>query len=365
MTPAPILILSPAIDPHAAAVYWALQRNGAQADWWPSMRPAGKAAPSIWIDERGIHMERPNSGSWRSVWHRRPQRPDPSPCQDVDRSFLEREWRLYQKNLFDLSATAARALWINSPLAASRAESKLLQLQEAHDVSLQVPTTVVTNDADDVRRLIKACGRVVFKSFYPHTWRNTAKRELTAVGVTMLDDASVLPDDAVAMCPGIFQRYVDKAFDVRVTVIGDHYFAVKLSKAAGGAFLDWRMHSLEETLQVESFELPAALKQKLEPLMRRLDLVFGCIDLVVDHEGNAFFLEVNQAGQFLFVEQRLTGLPMLQAMTAMLMTGRCDYRLEDSLPVRFNDYLNSDEFKRNEVLIKEQTPTESLYTEEA
>ncbi|GGA13111.1 hypothetical protein GCM10011408_38370 [Dyella caseinilytica] len=365
MTSSPILILAPSTDPHAAAVHWALQRNRVDADWWPSMRPEGKAAPSIWIDERGIQMERPPSGNWRSAWHRRPQRPDPSPCQDADRTFLEREWRLYQKNLFDLSPTVTQALWVNAPLAAWQAESKLLQLQEAHNVSLRVPETVVTNHADDVRRFIKKCGRVVFKSFYPHTWHNTAKRELVAVGVVMLDDASVLPDDAVAMSPGIFQRYVDKAFDVRVTVIGDHYFAVKLGKAAGGAFLDWRAYSLEETLQVEPFDLPHELKQKLKALMQRLDLTFGCIDLVVDHDGNAFFLEVNQAGQFLFVEQRLTDLPLLQAMTAMLIAGRRDYRIEDSLPVRFKDYLSSDDFKRNEILIKEQVQTESLYSVEA
>src|SRR3546814_19765329 len=62
--------------------------------------------------------------------------------------------------------------------------------------------------------------------------------------------------------------------------------------------------------------------------MRELGIVFGCFDLAIDGKGEAHFLEVNQAGQFLFVEEMAPQLPLLQAMFAMLAQGRTDYRLE-------------------------------------
>jgi hypothetical protein len=56
-----------------------------------------------------------------------------------------------------------------------------------------------------------------------------------------------------------------------------------------------------------------------------LNLCYGAIDLVEDLDGNFWFLEVNQVGQFLFVEQLLPQLTLLQSLCAMLVEGRSDY----------------------------------------
>jgi hypothetical protein len=59
-------------------------------------------------------------------------------------------------------------------------------------------------------------------------------------------------------------------------------------------------------------------------LMRKLDIVFGCFDFIVRPDGQYVFLEVNQAGQFLFVEN-YAGLPLLDAFTEFLRQASPDF----------------------------------------
>jgi glutathione synthase/RimK-type ligase-like ATP-grasp enzyme len=49
-------------------------------------------------------------------------------------------------------------------------------------------------------------------------------------------------------------------------------------------------------------ELPAGVADRLLALMRRLDLWYGAIDLRRGPDGDYVFLEINPAGQWLFVE---------------------------------------------------------------
>ena len=51
--------------------------------------------------------------------------------------------------------------------------------------------------------------------------------------------------------------------------------------------------------------------------MARLGLIYGAIDLRQTPAGDYVFLEVNPAGQWLFVEQR-TGQPISEAISASL-----------------------------------------------
>ncbi|MGH8337368.1 MAG: hypothetical protein ACRETL_11240, partial [Gammaproteobacteria bacterium] len=56
---------------------------------------------------------------------------------------------------------------------------------------------------------------------------------------------------------------------------------------------------------------------RLRELMRRLDLKFGAVDFRVTPDGEHVFLEVNPAGEYLFVSNRID-LPIPQAIAAAL-----------------------------------------------
>ena len=93
-------------------------------------------------------------------------------------------------------------------------------------------------------------------------------------------------------------------------------------------------------------------------------LARGCIDLVIDKDGGFHFLEVNQAGQFLFVEEMLPAWPILQAMTAMLVSGRTDYVLDSIEPVSMKAFWRSDRFLQLRDNVSETPPERMLYTVE-
>jgi glutathione synthase/RimK-type ligase-like ATP-grasp enzyme len=64
---------------------------------------------------------------------------------------------------------------------------------------------------------------------------------------------------------------------------------------------------------VRAVELPAAVREGLLALLRVLGLQYGAVDMRRSDDGRYVFLEVNPAGQWLFVE-RLTGLPISEAL---------------------------------------------------
>jgi len=328
----PTLILSPAFDSHAAAVTWGLGQCGLQALWSKSASLADPAIGLVSIhSEDGVMLHSLGGlekGRFASVWARRPHRREEFPsAYPGDQAFIAQQWAQFQNNFLALHDFFLDALWVNSPGAAVRAENKLVQLQEASVCGLKVPPTLVSNDPDRIRQFIASHRKTIHKPLYGHGWRDPENGRVFDTPAVLIEDVNSLDDAAMALCPGIFQAYIDKTCDIRIAVIGAHIFAIRLDDGHGHAFVDWRTETRSQSLNAQLFQLPSALKSKLMALMGRLDLAFGAIDLVVDRAGDAHFLEINQSGQFLFMETWVKELPLLQAMCSMLAEGRANYSL--------------------------------------
>ncbi|MGE7136766.1 ATP-grasp domain-containing protein [Luteibacter sp. NPDC031894] len=356
------LILAPADDPHACALAWAIRRQGVEPVWTPSLR-AGQSHYTFRIGaEHEAFQDALLSGDRVSaVWNRRVHDPVPD-CAEEDRQFATWEWKLFQRNVFAVDGAYGDALWINGFAAAQRAEHKLVQLSACRRLGIPFPDTVVTTDACEVAALIRRWGQVVFKSFLVHQWEERDSGRLHAVGVVLLNGDSELPADAIAVCPGIYQQYIEKRCDVRVTVMGNRLFALRLGRGVDGAFVDWRGHSRDPEFRAEAMALPVAVEAKLRELMRELGLVFGCIDLVVDKDGQFHFLEVNQAGQFLFMEDMIPDLPVLQTMTALLVEGTVDASVDVLKPVTMKDFWSSDAYAALRERVARHRPERPLFT---
>jgi glutathione synthase/RimK-type ligase-like ATP-grasp enzyme len=357
-----VLLLGSPHDPHVAAVAWALGVNGVGSLSAPSIPFGEDFRLSISMGDGGehLHMSGLSVENLRSVWVRRPRQPSPAFGMPADRKYLDDEWGRVQKNLFALTDSFTRALWINAPEAAIRGENKLLQLHVAREAGLSVPETLVSNDAAQARRFIARHGTVVFKTFGMHMWRNRSEDTYHSAGVTLLDANSDIPDDALALCPGIFQPFVRKRCDVRATVVGDRIFAIKLSKGLDDAYVDWRINTREDDFHAEPFDLPEGVERRLRVMMRELGLVFGCVDMVADEDGNLVFLEVNQSGQFLFVERLCPEVRVLQGLVAMLARGRVDYTFNDSMPVTLEAFLATDDSKLSFEAMEQAMPVLSV-----
>jgi glutathione synthase/RimK-type ligase-like ATP-grasp enzyme len=336
-------------DIHASAVRWGLRQGGLDARWVLSPAEEGLAPASLHTDGRS---------EWRAsgwldatevscVWFRRAHNPEAFPRASAgDAAFLRTEWARFLRNAQALTDELSDRLWVNRPSSALAAENKLVQLQAARRAGLRFPPTLVSHDPAAIRRFAESHGRVVYKPFMPHTWKDAASGRMFSTFARVLEPGMLDDDASLSICPGIYQAYVDKECDLRVVAIGSRLFAVRLRSSAGEAFVDWRAHTYAPELRAEVVALPAAHADGLRALLAGLGLAFGCIDVAIERGGEPYFLEVNQAGQFLFLEDMVAGagaaLPLLRAMCALLAEGRIDYSLDAAADVTYAGYLASD-----------------------
>ncbi|MGO7733236.1 alpha-L-glutamate ligase [Rhizobium leguminosarum] len=238
---------------------------------------------------------------WRRV---RPYTIDPA-IRDVEmRAFAESETAQAIGGMFD----GLKCRWVNPRAADDAAHRKPYQWTVAQKIGLSLPRTLVTSNPGAAREFIRAMApnRVVFKPFLAtlQSWRETRIIETT--------DVERL--DLVRLAPVIFQEYIAGA-DLRVTLIGDRIFAAEIDARTTSYPFDMRM-VIEEAI-LRPIDLPDRLAEALLKLQRTLNLDYGAVDLRRTDDGEYFFLEVNPAGQWLFVEER-TGLPIAQAMANYL-----------------------------------------------
>jgi glutathione synthase/RimK-type ligase-like ATP-grasp enzyme len=313
-----VVILTHAADIHALAVREALAAKGAPASLWMAAD-----FPAVSRETLAIIGGQLSFGGfpYDTVWYRRPASSGGDAC------------RTFREGLF--SVLRRDGFWVNDPAARDRAESKPLQHAIAEEAGLQTPQTLYTNDAAEVRRFIRDCGgRIVYKSLYAAAWSDGAKRWQPATSLITADDVS--DGDTFAAAPAIYQELVPKAYELRVTVIGKRVFAARLdSQSTERGRLDWRRAG--DAIAAEAATLPPEAEAGCIALLSRLGLVFGCIDLVVTPDGRHVFLEVNQMGQWLFVE-RWTGMPLLDAFCELLLQGDAAFDWSPSrVTVRYAD----------------------------
>jgi hypothetical protein len=173
----------------------------------------------------------------------------------------------------------------------------------------------------------------------PHTFSTTTSCTQTsefAPYTALVTEDTLVEAGILRQTPGIYQKLVPKAHELRVTVMGQRAFAAKvLSQQTEKGKLDWRQ-SYDE-LQFEPTDLPTGVAEQCENLLEELGLVFGCFDLVVTPAGEHVLLEINEMGQFLFVE-RYCGLPLLDAFAEFLLQGCIDFEWSaDAVAVRYGD----------------------------
>ena len=83
--------------------------------------------------------------------------------------------------------------------------------------------------------------------------------------------------------------------------------------------VDWRIAPPGE-MSISPIELPLDVKHKYHSMLKHLGLVFGCFDFIFTPNEEYVFLEVNQMGQFLWIEQVNPEFPLLQVFTDFLLS---------------------------------------------
>lgn len=226
---------------------------------------------------------------------------------------------------------------------------KPYQLLVARSVGLNVPETYIGNDVrrvlDFVEQFPEICLKGVerqisnrkiplkrrlvlwlrgqLKAYMDSQWEQGASEygmEIMSAHSQKVSPAYIRENiGRVKNCPITFQKYVDKAFELRVTVVGSKIFSCAIySQESQEARTDYREGNLG-SLRHEVFDLPSHIEVSIKEFMQLLDLNFGCIDMIVTPSNEYVFLEVNPNGQWLWIEER-TGLPIAKAIAELLVS---------------------------------------------
>ncbi|MDP9119959.1 MAG: hypothetical protein M3O15_01085 [Acidobacteriota bacterium] len=363
-----ILILTEADDFHAVAVAEALQRKGGEVLLWATSDFPSRTDESVHYNGSGRKISITGSGlqlcdpCFDVVWRRRPAFvSDPeSVLHPADRAFAEGECGVFRRSFLHL--ISPDAFWVNPIEGAARAGSKLLQHDAACRLGLQVPETLFSNSPTEIRTFLLRRGELVYKAFSPVGWKTSDRCWLPFTA--RLTEESLVSDKILRLTPGIFQEVVPKLYELRVTVIGHRLFAARIfSQETERGKLDWRK-SYDE-LRLEPATIPPLVADQCFALLDELGLVFGCFDFVVTPAGEHIFLEVNEMGQFLFVE-RYCALPLLDAFSEFLLQGTGDFGWsEDAVSVRYGDpEFEAAAMARSQEFLRSHVKTPETFTPE-
>lgn len=317
-----ILIITHPQDYHAFAVALGLRKKGVEPVLWFSSDFPQKGTESVFIGDNSFSLEISDSvGSLpveaSVIWNRRPCYViDKMSLHPADHDFADLNCRIFRHGSFDL--LHRDSFWVN-PHHAVRRQTKLTQLHGAQKVGLQIPQTLVTNDPEKIRQFYSASnGEVIYKALSTQRWRSG---ETYWVPYTArMGEEFLEAESSLRSAPGIFQQLVPKKFELRITLMGSYAITAKiLSQESKQTMLDWRRSPKE--LRMEDFDPPEQVIEKCKRLLKDLGLVFGCFDFIVTPDDRYVFLEVNQMGQFLFVEH-YTRAPLLDSFCEFLMHGQ-------------------------------------------
>ena len=120
--------------------------------------------------------------------------------------------------------------------------------------------------------------------------------------------------------PCLFQEYVPKKLELRVTVIGDEIFAAEIhSQEHAETSVDWRNFDVD--IPFRAVSLPPLVTERVLDFVKSYGLNFSAIDMIVTPDDRYVFIENNPNGQFIFVEDRVPELGMTDALAACLIRG--------------------------------------------
>jgi len=220
--------------------------------------------------------------------------------------------------------------WLPAALPTIRkAELKAAQLSLAGSLGFELPPTLFTNNPKDFLEFYREHnGNIVSKLTGPSFYKFNGETFNRFTQVVSKRDVAYAR--AIRFAPVIFQAYVPKRVELRITVVGRKVFAAEIhSQHSNHTRHDWRRYDRYGTPYFPH-ELPENISHLCLKLVERLGLCYGAIDMVLTPDGRYVFIEINPNGQYLWVENA-TGLPISDSICDLLISGD---GMSESVPQR-------------------------------
>lgn len=240
-----------------------------------------------------------------AIWERRPEIPNElpltSPHEEINKHNLEEAHgflsfiRYYLKDVYSIGGIVEDRY----------ASSKMLQLSVAHSLGMSIPDTVFANEKEPIVSLAERYEDLSLKPISGSSVFINGEQEYVFYSQKARSaDLIQQPEEAFTQTVSFVQNYVEKAYELRVTVINQDIIACKIDSQIQDddkGKIDWRQ-GYDYNLKHEIVELPERINLFCLDFLKKMKLNFGCFDFIVTPEGEYVFLECNPNGQWLWIE---------------------------------------------------------------
>lgn len=234
-----------------------------------------------------------------------------NPVGDENSAYLNNERKHFFEGLY---LTFDNAKWINPMFATHIAERKIYQLKIAAQLGLQIPKSLVTNKLGTAIGFLSVQSKAIIKPI--SNGLQVLKDKVYSIYTTEVtsDDFRKLNLANTFSTPVFLQERIQNKYDIRVTIVGQTVFAVRIGKES--AEVDWRKPEIIKHYEIAV--LPQTLIDKLLRLTSKFGMIYSAIDLIENPEGEFVFLEINPVGEWVWLEQEL-GLNISKSLIEELL----------------------------------------------
>jgi len=203
--------------------------------------------------------------------------------------FLEQQWK---KDKLLLGSYMEESL-----------NNKILNLSVAIEVGLNIPETLVTNQKTDLLGFYDKNAPIITKCIVAEP-RLPSENFFYQTPGTFVVDKSEIESLSDNFAPSLFQKYIEKKYEVRVFVTGNTFFSMAIfSQNDEQTKIDFRNYNREKPNRNIPFELPKKIKDKIRLFLIQKQMNQGSIDFIVTPENEFVFLEINPQGQLDWVSK--------------------------------------------------------------
>lgn len=258
-----------------------------------------------------------------AVWERRAMTPKHLPITHRERSInkYNREeahgflsfLRYYMRDIYS----------IGSIVEDRPAESKMLQLAVAKSIGAKVPDTCYANYKSAFENLCSKHEMLSLKTINNDSIFVEGEKEYVFYSQKCKSaDLMKQAPEAFSQTACYLQNYIDKKYELRITVCCNDIVACKIDSQIQGETtgkIDWRQ-GYDYNLRQEIVEIPDSVKELCLSYLKKMKLNFGCFDFIVTPDDEYIFLECNPNGQWLWIELE-TGFDISEIVARNLSVG--------------------------------------------
>lgn len=257
----------------------------------------------VYLDYQGVRV---SIHDVESVWYRRSHNLGSGLSDVLEKEFVSSAHGEIRTTLFGM-LESLNCFQISKFSQYRRLDSKEEQMKIASYLGLKVPETCITNNPQEAKRFVQERPNgVISKMQSSFAIMKDGVENVVFTNIVKEEDLNDI--DSLQYCPMQFQEKLEKKLELRVTIVGDKIFSFAIdSQKSDNAKIDWRKEGNSLLNDWVPYELPLEIKEKLLQMMDVYQVNYGAIDIIVTPDDEYYFLEINSAGEFFWLDRLIDG----------------------------------------------------------